>query len=280
MRRMAAWIGLLVFLVLLSGCIPADTIRQTERLDYRGNIREFSIQTYNGSVAWKTLPDNRAPYIVIDRQVTGFNRPSMETYMRGIQVQEQVVGNVVNINIEEHARPQGVTSSGVSITVYASPRDIHEFHAVTSNGSVKVEEFLGMLHLETSNGRIEIMEGSGILDLRTSNGAVELGTVVLEGDSRVRTSNGRITGNVTISRGRNFSFHTSNGNVDLFFPTRMRGVFDMQTSNGRINIELAEQSGSSRNQLVVGRGDPFISIRTSNGNISVLPQRTATRTVR
>ncbi len=280
MRRLIWLTALLVALVFISGCIPSDTIRQTERLDYRGNIREFSIQTYNGAVVWKTLPRDRAPYVIIDRHVTGLNRPAMESYLRNMDVRERVVGNVVTLSAEEYSRPQGVTSSGVKITVYASPQDIHEFHAVTRNSIVQVEQFLGMLRVETSNGRIEIMEGSGIVDLRTSNAPVDLGTVVLEGDSRVRSSNGRISGNVTISRGRNFSFHTANANIDLFFPTRMRGVFDMQTSNGRINIELTEQSGSSRNQLVVGRGDPFISLRTSNGNITVLPQRTATRTVR
>ncbi len=280
MRR-GLFLAVLVVVALSAfpGCEPMDAARSTERYDFPATVQEIRLEGYNGAISWRTLPPCEDPYVLVEKEVRGFLRAAVESHLRSLRIEDRSGRDAISLRALEPSRPQGVTGSSVHYTVYAAPEHIHEFEAFTSNGSVSIQEFLGMVVADTSNGRIHLESGSGIVDLRTSNASIDLGRIRLNGDSRVRTSNGRISGQVDIDRGRNFEFRTSNGNVDLFFPSRMRGQFDLQAINGRIDIDLDHHYGSSRSDLVVGRGDPYISIRTSNGNITVGPARTA-RTVR
>jgi DUF4097 and DUF4098 domain-containing protein YvlB len=159
----------------------------------------------------------------------------------------------------------------------------------TSNGRILLKKVEGKVSLQTSNGRIMIDDVKGSIEARTSNSCIEAFRV--SGDVDLHTSNGRITieeGNGTFnavtdngsvqfdgefdSGGKN-QLKTSNGSLKV----RLRGEpslkLEASTTNGSVNCSqpLSEQGLSGKNHLAgtIGSGDASLTLRTTNGSISV-----------
>lgn len=128
----------------------------------------------------------------------------------------------------------------------------------------------------TSNGAIAISAVSGAIDVRTSNGAISLSGTV--GQVLARTSNGAVTGQGIGSS--SVDVQTSNGRIEMEFSVTP-GSVTLRTSNGRVDVLIPADapaialSTSTSNGRVDSniRTDPAsshrVEVRTSNGNIDI-----------
>ena len=128
-----------------------------------------------------------------------------------------------------------------------------KFNLSTSNSRVEANRVAGDFRIESSNGRITIIEGQGTFDAQTSNGSIRFaGELLARKDSRFVTSNGSIT---TILRGEpslRVNATTSNGSVTCKKEMKIRGT-----------------SKKRRLEGVLGDGEGALTLKTSNGSISI-----------
>jgi len=154
----------------------------------------------------------------------------------------------------------------------------------TSNGKVVVSGASGAVVVRTSNGRVDVFGGDsadvtssngnvlvqevrGAIDVETSNAGVELEGVASR--AKVRTSNGRIRFAARSDYRSPFDLKTSNANVDVELSGLPSGRVEVQTSNGSITAEGADEvEGSKRSKTVLfGEGAEQCKVKTSNGNV-------------
>ncbi len=142
------------------------------------------------------------------------------------------------------------------------PRRVVLDRIVSSNGGIRVNGVEGDARLRSSNGRISISDLKGALEANTSNGGIEIQQ--LDGSANLRTSNGAIR--VDNVRGA-FEALTSNAGIEARLteidPNRPIRV---ETSNGSINVTLEQMKGHE------------LRASSSNGSITIrLPESTAAK---
>ncbi|HHT90984.1 MAG: DUF4097 family beta strand repeat-containing protein [Bacillota bacterium] len=264
---------LAVMLLLLLTASGYSSARITSREEYSlsPGIHGLSLEGYNGEIRWIPVKKGEKARIEIEKEVRGSVSSAMEKFLENMKIEDYSTASEVVLQVTQPRLLWGVTGSSVRFTVYASPEQITEFRAKTSNGAIRIQaQFRGSLNLRTSNGAISLQSGEGVVELRTSNGRIELGHVSLTHSSSVRTSNGRIEGMVALPLAGDFLFETSNGSIDLQMPPDTVGTFSLRTSNGTVRFHLGSDRISARKSLSVQRGrQPTIAIETSNGSITV-----------
>ncbi|HAL47487.1 MAG: DUF4097 domain-containing protein [SAR202 cluster bacterium] len=124
--------------------------------------------------------------------------------------------------------------------------------ASTSNSRINVVRVVGDVTLHTSNGRIEIDEGRGSIDAETSNGAISYKGEMLAGSHRLKTSNGAIAVELLGEPSVKLEASTSNGSVTCERPFLTRGM-----------------SNKNRLEGTIGAGEATLTLRTSNGSVTV-----------
>lgn len=140
----------------------------------------------------------------------------------------------------------------------------------TSNGAIEIRAFEAGATLRTSNGRITVNGLLGDLDADTSNGRIEV--TGFAGSAELETSNGSINFEGELVAGSVNEMTSSNGSITVDLEGDPSVEFDGSTSNGSVSSDLAMTvSSAGRNHLegVVGNGDPELTVRTSNGSISL-----------
>jgi Putative adhesin len=165
-------------------------------------------------------------------------------------------------------------------------------HFRTTNGSIRVESFRGSLDAQTSNGPIDLIDVESDVTAHTTNGRVHAER--LRGSLDAATSNGSVSGEID-RVDRDIRVSTSNGGVDLHFPSGLSQDVRARTSNGGITLHLPRQinarvvasttnssvhsefdvtvqGGFSRNHLegAIGSGGPLIDLSTTNGSIRLV----------
>lgn len=250
---------------------PFARIAKQKVFDVGSKIRSIEIHGFNGAITWTPI-DAGAPRIVAEKEVRGLSQDMVEGELEELQVEKHISDGKMVLRATKPLKPFGITSYQVRFTLYASPQQITEFAARTSNGAIVVDaSFNGRLDLKSSNGKISLRSGSGNVHIRTSNGRVDLGNLSLQAPSSVRTSNGPIFGQVAFPRDGLYSFETSNGSIELRVSHNTLGSIDARTSNGRVEFRVGEDQVEDRRQVNVQRGDgPSIRVSTSNGGISIL----------
>lgn len=141
----------------------------------------------------------------------------------------------------------------------------------TSNGPIIAANATGRLIAKTSNGRIELKDVHGVVEAETSNGAIEVEGGTLAQSGRLSTSNGPVLLSARLERGSSYQVRTSNGRVTLALIEPDVEV-DLRTSNGRIELAteiLTQEVGQNYLSGRVGEGSARLSVRTSNGDISL-----------
>ena len=161
-----------------------------------------------------------------------------------------------------------IRGPAVDIEITAPSKTILELQ--TSNGEIEVYGIEGTGILQTSNGRIVMKSVTGSFHAYTSNGAIEVsglvGTVTLE------TSNGAIDFAGDLTGGGNNEIKTSNGGVTVRLLATPSVRLDATTSNGDVNSRLPLlTTGMGKHHLagIIGDGEAQLTIRTSNGSVTV-----------
>lgn len=251
--------------------IVGNRVSTKEEYPIGPNVSTISLSGYNGTIKWLPIAEHAQAVVVVEKEVRGSLSAAIEKLLGGIKIEDHSSASDMILKANNPGRPLGVTTSEVRFIVYASPEQIREFQAQTSNGSITIDtDFQGLLHLKTSNGSIILRSGVGEVTLRTSNGSIDLGTTHFTDSSSVRTSNGRIEGTVSFPKSGSFTFENSNGRIDLRMPYDTQGAFDVSTSNGTVAFRLGRDVITGQRKVFISRGNrPSITIKTSNGSITV-----------
>lgn len=105
-------------------------------------------------------------------------------------------------------------------------------HIHTSAGSISVGSVTGDADVSTASGRVRLEQVAGTATVKSSNGDIGIGAV--GGRARIRASNGAIS----VDRpGADVEAKSSNGSIRI--GAAERGVLDLSTSMGGIDVEIA-----------------------------------------
>ena len=127
------------------------------------------------------------------------------------------------------------------------------FEMRTSNSRINCTRLEGDFRLGTSNGRIEVLDGQGTFDAETSNGRIRFrGEVLPRKKSRLVTSNGSIDATLMGEPSVQVSARTSNGSIVCDRDMKIRGERKKRQLEG-----------------VIGGGEGALTLRTSNGSITI-----------
>ena len=188
------------------------------------------------------------------------------------------------------------------------PKDA-DLRLQTTDGAIDVAAVNGNISIQTRNGRVNAQQLSGSIDIGSTNGGMVLDS--LQGAISVHTTNGHITANrldgkcdlATINGGiqaegrfesldisstnggiearaepgsrmsSGWHIRTTNGRVELAVPSDLKANLNVDTSNGRIRVDLPvvtqgfEDRGLFRGTL--NGGGPEMLISTTNAGIHV-----------
>lgn len=246
-------------------------VGEQEEYPVTSEIASIQFEGFNGAIQWLPV-DGGEERVVVEKEVRGLNPDTLQEVLERIIIENTSSQGKLVLKAKCSHRPLGLFNVQVRFTVYASPEKIRDFQATTSNGAITVDvPYSGRLQLRTANGRIVLRSGSGQVDITTSNGRIELGKLVFQGSSRIRTSNGSISGQVEFSQDGSYSFQTSNGSIELRVPNSTPGMFQATTSHGSIQFLLGEERYEGRKHVRVERSaSPSVDISTSNGSIDVI----------
>ncbi|MGD1010279.1 MAG: DUF4097 family beta strand repeat-containing protein [Candidatus Aminicenantales bacterium] len=125
----------------------------------------------------------------------------------------------------------------------------------TVNGSVTADGIKGTLDVETTNGGIKVIRQEGKLTAETTNGGIRLERLTFKDGIRAETTNGSIT-------------------LAIEAPDQVNALLRAETTNGHISVDFPVTLKNLRQsrrliEAQIGQGGPEISLRTTNGSISI-----------
>ena len=270
--------------------ITGGNAKHNEELDWTLDSAEISILDAQTTIGRISFEGSDAAQVVVraKKEVRAPTSEEAQEFAKTIQIHVARRGNGIKI-YEEHPKP----SKGISFAVHYEiqgpstvdvkcRKDIGSIQirqiegavdAVTSNGSIELQNVSGHLNLHTSIGSIKLQKVSGRVYAVTSNGGIELqnvsgylnlhasiGSIKLQevsGRVHAETSNGRIEATVESLEDDGFfstgigvidvkirkgiapvTATTSNGTLALTLPADFSGSLDAKAGNGQINSEF------------------------------------------
>lgn len=125
----------------------------------------------------------------------------------------------------------------------------------TTNGQVNVENASGRLEASTTNGGVKVRGFEGRVDARTTNGNVRLEGLSFKDGVEAKTTNGSIHVGIESPESLNAELmaRTTNGSISVDFPVTLQ------------NLRQSRRVVEAR----IGQGGPEISLRTTNGSITI-----------
>lgn len=144
------------------------------------------------------------------------------------------------------------------------------------NGGIVVMDSVGNMELSNKNGAIKLNHCSGKLELENNNGAIKVLNAEFSWAHLKAINAGIYYEFENIDEG-NFSFHNSNGRINLIIPQEMEYSISAKTQMGTINIGLDkeyEQKGHGQKEfkLTNGSGKVEISAENYHGGINILDE--------
>ncbi len=122
----------------------------------------------------------------------------------------------------------------------------------TVNGKVTIEEVDGMIRSKTTNGRIAIARSSGEVDAKATNGSIKVELLDVHQD-------------------QDMFFKTTNGSIDVTFPSDFHANIDARTTNGSVKIdfpiEIHGELSKKRVRGTINGGGGGVRLHTTNGTI-------------
>ncbi|MFO7639453.1 MAG: DUF4097 family beta strand repeat-containing protein [bacterium] len=268
LRRIVAFAALAV---LATGCLYYYKLEVPSERNWQADITSARFRTLNGSVDVLIGTDTTTTALVT-RRCFGRSRGDAEGHIDDIVITDTVADRRLDFLV---TAPTGPRNYGADLDITLAPAAALELH--TSNGAVSIVGVRSGIAARSSNGRLELTGTAGTADLNTSNGAVTV--AVHTGSITISTSNGEVACDLALLDATGHCrIETSNDNVTLRLPADVSAGFDLETSNGDITIvpgfgsieytlqERTRKTGS------LGSGAAALTIKTSNGNITVRPR--------
>jgi DUF4097 and DUF4098 domain-containing protein YvlB len=141
----------------------------------------------------------------------------------------------------------------------------------TSDGSIRLANFRGVMDLQSSDGAVEVEGVDGALQAHTSDGHIKIaGRFDL---LQLSSSDGRIEARAlagsTISS--SWNLHSSDGSVTLQLPEAFAADVELHTGDGHISLELPVsvrgQLGHNDIHGKLNGGGNLLTIHTGDGSI-------------
>lgn len=236
------------------------------------NIKGIKIFNPNGDVkilSW----DGEEIKFDITKMVQGLT--NLETEIKKIKVSfEQTESGILNCIVNTPKKPDVFITYNADIIVRVPKKVFESVEIELSNGKINIENVQAKFVLKTSNGKIELRRSTGTFQIKTSNGDITLSNVqILNGDSHIESSNGKIIGSLRTADSGNLVLNTSNGDIDIELFGILKMDLEMSTSNGEVEFEnLNFDFVESTKKKVIGKinGGGFkLKISTSNGDVRV-----------
>lgn len=150
--------------------------------------------------------------------------------------------------------PRGEGGSGWSVSFELMVPLDATVELEATNGSISIADMAGRVRFHTTNGSVKLLNVNGQVQGSTTNGSVkvELQGAGWNGDGlNVQTTNGSIKFAVPSGYGAQLEAETNMGSIKSELPVEMEGRFHKRVSG------------------VLGAGGAPVSLRTTNGSISV-----------
>jgi hypothetical protein len=251
MRHLIAALAV-VALPLVAGCSGWNlkTAREERNLTVTlGAGRAIRVDAVNGSVS--IVADSSLSLVAIKADVRGAARTEEEARARLAEigvVAENVDGGDLSISL---VFPDGRARNNEGCDFEIRTPGANGVSVSTGNGPIRIEGLAGLADLRTSNGAVTVVRHDGAVRVDTSNGPITIDDAL--GDAELVSSNGRITVN---GARKGVKAKTSNGRIEFSAADGYASPFDLDTSNGSVNVFLPESASVD------------VSARTSNGDIS------------
>lgn len=176
-----------------------------------------------------------------------------------------------NIAIQDVRGKSELKTSGGNLELINMDGDLV---AKTSGGHIKARGISGQTYLSTSGGNIHLEDLTGDITAKTSGGDIDLNGVA--GEIVAKTSGGNIEMRLA-GPYQGVQASTSGGNIYCFVDGELNADLNARTSGGRVSIDFpititGKISQSKVNGKVNGGGPP-LELRSSGGNIKVLPAK-------
>jgi len=137
---------------------------------------------------------------------------------------------------------------------------------------VKLPEWANIT-LKTTNGEIQLSGArfTGTFTASSTNGKIS--AEGLENSTRLETTNGEITLNVTKLGADGVSCETTNGRISVAVPAEIKASVSLRVTNGTIStpgleLNVAEQSRHRVDGALNG-GGPMVRLQTTNGTVQL-----------
>jgi DUF4097 and DUF4098 domain-containing protein YvlB len=257
----------------------AELRRVTERLIPFAPGGAVSIDDKNGRLTVEGW-SRKEVRIQVTRRVRAPSDAKAEELMRELQADVEVRNNRINIRSRFPKRHETIgvldllarRNISLQIDYYVQvPRET-DVELLTTNGEVQARALSGSFEATTTNGDMHVGDLKGTTTLATNNGVIQINGV--SGTTHAQSTNGAIYAEVhdVASKGE-ITLETTNGNVEAYFPSRLKATLDAVTTNGRISIDypiLRQGVTSGRSiQGTINGGGARITLRTTNGNVDV-----------
>ncbi len=276
---------------LFAGCNAPQfsATRDFEKVIPINSQVDVNVQTFNGSI--NVTPSSESEItLVAHAKAYGNTQAEVETALESLV--PQIDTTTTAINIECKKRNQ-LTSWSDSVSLELKVPANWPLHLTTSNGSVLTSQSRGPVIIKTSNGKIDVKEAAGSLRLTTSNGKITIENSA--GNMQASSSNGTVRLIDCVLEGKS-KLQTSNGAISVNLSERIPIQLDASTSNGAIkfneaDIDVAKKSKSHLSGVLFGNAsgtspNASLELVTSNGSISIMtdvdalpPKRTPTEPI-
>jgi len=165
-------------------------------------------------------------------------------------------------------KAQAETSGGDIILEKLSGEMLFE----TSGGDIRATGMTGNFKGTTSGGNIVVTKVSGNIGVETSGGDIQISGV--EGRVQAETSGGDIRIALAGSN-KGIVAETSGGDIDVMTASTIQADLDASTSGGSVvcslPITMAGEIDESRVRGTLNGGGELIRVRTSGGDIRIVP---------
>jgi hypothetical protein len=252
MKTFAATAGVLALSTLLGACDLAFS-----------NFREEATDTW--SKTYPLSPTGRLEISNTNGRITVEAGGGADVEARAVRkargsTKEAAAENLKNVEIAETATPDLVKLETKIPSMHGGSASVDYI--------VRVPPGIAVV-LQSSNGEIETVAVSGAVEMRTNNGTVE--GRQLGGPVKARTNNGKVDVELTALTG-DVTLGTNNGEVTLTLPKSSKADFNLELTNGEIEVDGFTVDGEKSRRRVSGSvngGGPQVKADTTNGAIRV-----------
>lgn len=313
MLRKVSFIFIIIgLLALVQGCVVMDyTAGGYQYKEYTErsfkHVNSVNLDNFQGNVLIEPATDGKIK-IQSGKILTGENEDRLRDVAKKVVIDYHDGSNSLVIKTERpEPRPSGVQSMSVDFRMYI-PADIQvsvrtangsiqvtgmrdkvflhssngsitiedlvgDLQAKTSNGAINLNRVIGNINLESSNGRLQLNDVKGEIEAETSNGGIQIETAQLVDRLDLRTSNSSIKFRGKTQNEGRYEMETSNGAIDIYVNKKLGYDLYAKTSNGRIQFTFPIKfAGTFEKDYINGKienGGASLVLKTSNGGITI-----------